>query len=125
MKLKQDDPEALNDLAYVLAERKAKPEEALHQRQNGGQTRTHGSSPTRTPSRGCTGRAATIASAPAHPWRKSRPPRSNPEFEYHLGVIYSEQHKNEEAIAAFERALKLDPHYQPASEARDKLAGPG
>jgi tetratricopeptide (TPR) repeat protein len=49
----------------------------------------------------------------------------NPDFEYHLGVVYSEQHKDDEAIAAFDRALTLAPTFRAAREAREKLAGPG
>jgi tetratricopeptide (TPR) repeat protein len=45
-----------------------------------------------------------------------------PALLYHLGVVYSEMGKKREAILAFDNALKLAPDYQPAREARQKLA---
>ena len=73
---------------------------------------------------GCIGRAVTSLRR-RQSLEKITTASSNPEFEYHLGVIYSEQHKNEEAIAAFERALKLISTISQPARPGHKLASPG
>jgi superkiller protein 3 len=46
---------------------------------------------------------------------------THPRFRYHLGIVYSEQGKIKEAIAAFQRALELDENFRDAADARKQL----
>jgi Tfp pilus assembly protein PilF len=47
--------------------------------------------------------------------------RASASTHYHLGVVQNEQGKNEAAIAAFKRALALDPKHREAEDALRKL----
>lgn len=42
-------------------------------------------------------------------------------FRYHLGVVYAEQGKKKEAVAALQKALELDPNFNQAADARQRL----
>jgi tetratricopeptide (TPR) repeat protein len=44
---------------------------------------------------------------------------------YHLGVIYADMGRKRDALAMFDKALRLEPGYAPAAEARSKLAASG
>lgn len=42
-------------------------------------------------------------------------------FRYHLGVVYAEQGKKKEAVAALQKALELDQNFNHAADARQRL----
>jgi tetratricopeptide (TPR) repeat protein len=44
-----------------------------------------------------------------------------PNFRYHLGVVYADQGKKKEAIAALQKSLELDKNFRYAAEARARL----
>jgi tetratricopeptide (TPR) repeat protein len=46
---------------------------------------------------------------------------SAPDYPYHLGLALRALGRNEEAVAAFEKALALDPNFQDAQSARQEL----
>lgn len=45
-----------------------------------------------------------------------------PDVYYHLGIVYSEQRRSADASIAFNRALALNPNFESAGDARQRLA---
>jgi tetratricopeptide (TPR) repeat protein len=43
------------------------------------------------------------------------------DIQYHLGIVYSEQKKNKEAIAAFRKALQINGNFSAAEDARRRI----
>jgi tetratricopeptide (TPR) repeat protein len=43
-------------------------------------------------------------------------------IQYHLGIVYSEQGRDRDALAAFEKALEIDNKFAGAEEAKRRLA---
>ncbi len=52
---------------------------------------------------------------------EARRGESPPGYHYHLGLALAELHRDEEAAAAFERALAIDPEFSESSDARLRL----
>jgi len=52
---------------------------------------------------------------------EARRGESPPGYHYHLGLALAELHRDEEAAAAFERALAIDPEFAESSDARRRL----
>jgi len=46
----------------------------------------------------------------------------SPAHIYHLGVVYADMGRKQDALAMFDKALRIDPGYAPAADARRKLA---
>jgi len=117
------DPEASNNLAFVLAERGTRLAEALRLAQAATAT-----APDNLPYRDTLAwvhRARGEREAALSILQDISARVSNPDFFYHLGVVYAELDRVGEAAASFDRVLMLAPNYQPALDARGKLSTAG
>lgn len=116
------EPVATNNLAYLLADEKRDLDEALRLA-----TIAVESAPppaeTARDTLAWVRRARAELPAAAKILEPLAARTKDPGVVYHLGVVYAEMGRKQDAVVAFDKALKLAPTYKPAQEARRKLAG--
>jgi len=114
-------PIAANNLAFLLADEKRMLDEALDLAKKAVQLTSN--SPTTLDTLAWVHRARGELPAAVEILQPLAETATSPTPLYHLGVVYAEMGKPQDAISAFDRALKIAPNFQPARDARQKLAG--
>ena len=119
-----DNASAQNDLAFLLADRGENLERALELAQSAQKSRANDPSVADTLGfiyykKGMNDPAIQQLRYAIELAGQAR--RDRPEFHHHLGLALAAASRPDEARAAFDKALALDPAYAPASEAKRKL----
>ena len=122
LELEPQQPVASNNLAFMLADARRDLDEALRLATIAVE-RAPASSDSAQDTLAWVRRARGELQAAAKILEPVAARTTDPSVMYHLGVVYAEMGRKQDAVVAFDKALKLAPGYQPAHDARRTLAG--